>query len=136
MLKKKRFLIGGIIIVAALGYLGYTSFAGAATYYYKVGELMSQSQSIYGQNVRVDGHVVDGSVVVESAGRLLKFNVSDNGSGASLPVVYQGVVPDAFKVGSEVVVEGALGSDGIFQGKIILTKCPSKYEPQQPAAVQ
>lgn len=127
--KRKSFIIGGVIVLLAMGYLGYTSFAGAATYYYKVGELMQQGQVIYGQNVKVDGLVVDGSVVRESAGRVLKFAISDNESGVTLPIVYQGVVPDTFKVGIEVVVEGALGSDGIFQSKTLLTKCPSKYEP-------
>ena len=134
MFKKKKLLVGGIVILAALVYLGYSSFAGAATYYYKVDELFQKGQTIYGQNVKVDGKVVDGSVVRQSAGRLLNFSISDNGSAVTLPVVYQGVVPDTFQVGNEVVVEGALGSDGVFQAKTLLTKCPSKYEPQQPAA--
>lgn len=136
MFKKKKFLIGGIIVLVALGYLVFNSFAGATTLYYKVGELTNQGQAIYGHNVKLDGQVVDGSVIRESAGRLLRFSVADVVGGPSLPVVYQGVVPDTFKVGYEVVVEGALGADGIFQGKTLITKCPSKYEPQQPAAVK
>jgi cytochrome c-type biogenesis protein CcmE len=49
--------------------------------------------------------------------------------GESLPVIYQGVVPDTFKVGNEVVVEGTLKSNGIFQAYTLMPKCPSKYEP-------
>ena len=106
MFKKKRFLIGGIIILLALGYLGYTSFAGAATYYYKVNEVLAKGSSVIGTNLRVEGQVAPGSVQQESAGRLLKFTLSDNGGGAIIPVAYSGVVPDTFKAGSDVVVEG------------------------------
>ena len=129
MFKKKRFLIGGIIILMALGYLGYTSFAGAATYYYTVSEVLAKGSSVYGSNVKVEGHVDLDSVQKESAGRLIKFTISDKESGESIPVVYRGVVPDTFKAGADVVVEGVLGSDGTFQAQTIMTKCPSKYEP-------
>ena len=129
MFKKKRFIIGGIIILLALGYLGYTSFAGAATYYYKVNEVLAKGSSVVGANVKVEGRVVPDSVQRESAGRLIMFTISDIGSGQSIPVVYSGVAPDTFKADSDVVVEGRLGSDGIFQAQTIMTKCPSKYEP-------
>ncbi len=129
MFKKKRFLIGGIIILLALGYLGYTSFAGAATYYYKVSEVLAKGSSVYDVNVKVEGHVAPDSVQRESAGRLIRFTISDIGGGQSLPVVFKGVAPDTFKADSDVVVEGRLGSDGIFQAQTIMTKCPSKYEP-------
>ena len=75
----------------------------------------------------MNGQVVPGSVEQEAAGRILRFTVSEEGE--SLPVVYQGVVPDSFKVGSDVVVEGQLSSDGIFQANTLMPKCPSKYVP-------
>ncbi len=127
MFKKKRFLIGGIIILVALGYLGYTSFAGAATYYYKVNEVLAKGSSVVGVNLRVEGTVPDNSITKDT-GRTIKFDVADNTTGQSIPVVYQGVVPDTFKAGTDVVVEGSLGSNGVFQAKTIMTKCPSKYE--------
>ena len=129
MFKKKRFIIGGAVILLALVYLGYTSFAGAATYYYKVNEVLAKGSSVIGENVRVEGHVATGSVQRESVGRLLKFTISDTVSGESLAVVYSGVVPDTFKADSDVVVEGSIGLDGVFQAQTIMTKCPSKYEP-------
>ena len=129
VLKKKRFLIGGIIVFLALGYLGYTGFEGSATYYYTVSELMEQGNSIYGENVRLNGLVAPGSIEQESSGFIMRFTII-NGE-ASLPVVYQGVVPDAFRVGNEVVVEGYLDSDSTFQANTILAKCPSKYVPEE-----
>ncbi len=127
MLRKKRFLIGGIIVFVAIGYLGYTGFQSSATYYYTVSELLEQGSSIYGENVRINGQVTPGSVEQEPGGLILRFTIIDGEK--SLPVIYQGVVPDAFKVGNEVVVEGHLNSASIFQASTILTKCPSKYVP-------
>ena len=130
VLKKKRFLIGGIIVFLAIGYLGYTGFQSSATYYYTVSEFMEQGDSIYGENIRVNGQVASGSVEQESAGRILRFTIIDVEGEGSLPVVYQGVVPDSFKVGNEVVAEGHLNSNGVFQANTILTKCPSRYVPK------
>ena len=130
MLRKKRFLIGGIIVFLAIGYLGFMGFQSSATYYYTVSELMEQGGSIYGENVQVNGQVTPGSVEQEPGSLILRFSISEDGE-ESLPVVYHGVVPDTFKVGSDVVVEGHLNSAGIFQANTILTKCPSKYVPEK-----
>ena len=129
MLKKRRFLLGGLIVFVAIGYLGYTGFQASATYYYTVTEIMDQGSSVYGENVRVKGLVAPGSVEQEQGGLILRFTVSEGNE--SLPVVYQGVVPDTFKVGNEVAVEGYLNSVGIFQATTILAKCPSKYVPEE-----
>lgn len=131
MLRKKRFLIGGIIVFLAIGFLGYMGFMGAATYYYEVSELLVRGSSIYGENVRVNGQVAPGSVEQEAQGRILRFTMIDVNGEESLPVVYQGVVPDTFKVGNEVVVEGQLNSTGVFQANTLMPTCPSRYVPVQ-----
>ncbi len=78
--------------------------------------------------MRVNGQVASGSVQQEAGGRTLRFDIIDGKE--SLPVVYQGVVPDTFKVSNEVVIEGYLDSASVFQANTILTKCPSKYVPE------
>jgi len=50
-----------------------------------------------------------------------------------LNVVYQGVTPDMFQDGGEVVVEGALDEQGVFHANTLLTSCPSKYEAEKEA---
>jgi cytochrome c-type biogenesis protein CcmE len=45
-----------------------------------------------------------------------------------LQVSYGKETPDTFVDGSEVVVEGVLGPDGVFVAHTLLAKCPSKYE--------
>ena len=79
------------------------------------------------------------SVVGKVAGRTtgdghdsaLRFRLRDRDGGpATVPVVYRGSVPDLFKPGREVVVDGRL-VNGTFVAvpDTLVTKCPSKYAP-------
>ena len=65
-----------------------------------------------------DGHAADG----------LRFNLQDVKGSATVPVVYRGSVPDQFKTGRELRLEGQL-QNGVFVAKkdSMRTKCPSKY---------
>jgi len=129
VLRKKRFLIGGIIVFLAIGYLVFMGFQGSVTYYYTVSELMEQGSSIYDQNVRVKGQVAPSSVKQEVAGHILRFTIIDGEE--SLSVTYQGAVTDTCKIGDELGVEGQFNSNGIFQAHTLMPKCPSRYVPQQ-----
>jgi cytochrome c-type biogenesis protein CcmE len=64
----------------------------------------------------------------------LRFAVADIGTveGAAVPVVYHGSVPDLFKVGRHVVVDGRY-RNGAFVARrdTLVTKCPSKYSPKK-----
>ncbi len=126
MLKKKKFVIGGIIIFLAIGYLGFMSFQSSATYYYTLTEFAQQGDSVNGENVRVKGDISPGSVEKEQAGRILRFILVEGTE--SMPVYYQGVVPDTFNETFEIVIEGKLGADGVFEAHTLMPKCPSKYE--------
>ena len=129
MLKKKRLLIGGIVILVALASLGYVGFRDSLTYYYTISEVMTLDGITSGKNMRVSGLVAAGSVEQEIDELMTKFVITDGKEG--LPVAYKGAVPQTFKSGGEVAVEGHLDSNGIFQAYRIMPKCPSRYEPQQ-----
>jgi cytochrome c-type biogenesis protein CcmE len=62
--------------------------------------------------------------------RALRFRLRDRQGTTAVPVVYRGSVPDLFKPGREVVVEGTLvrGTFVAVPGSLV-TKCPSKYAP-------
>jgi cytochrome c-type biogenesis protein CcmE len=62
----------------------------------------------------------------------MRFRVADIGGSASVPVVYRGSVPDLFKIGRHVVVDGHV-RNGVFvaQRDSLVTKCPSKYAPKK-----
>jgi cytochrome c-type biogenesis protein CcmE len=130
--KRKRVLVAGFILLGAIAFLGYRGFQQSATYYLKVTEFTAKANAYSDKTVRINGIVETGSWQSEPKTFLQTFILTEaeqSQSPASLPVVYQGTVPDAFKEGAEVVVEGKY-SNGTFWASNILTKCPSKYEPK------
>ena len=65
----------------------------------------------------------------------LRFRLKDIGRAtpARLPIVYHGTVPDQFKTGRDLVVEGTL-RNGVFVAKpgSMITKCPDHYAGAKP----
>lgn len=126
---RKRYLIGGVILIAAVGYLLYMALGSSTIYYVTVSELLDKGQDTYETSIRVAGRVADGSIEWNAKELELKFTVVEG--GASLPVIYEGARPDGFKAGADIVVEGKYHSNKIFRASSILIKCPSKYVPEE-----
>ena len=61
----------------------------------------------------------------------MHFKVQDIGGKTTVPVLYHGSVPDLFRTGRHVVVDGRL-RNGTFVAVpgTLVTKCPSKYTPK------
>ena len=125
MFKKKRYIVGGLILVIVLGYLGFTAFQDSSTYYYTVDELLTDTAITTDQNVRVQGTVEAGSIRENDDTRQVQFVLTHN--NYSIPVVYSGIIPDAFQENNDAVVEGNIEQDGTFIAHTITVKCPSKY---------
>jgi cytochrome c-type biogenesis protein CcmE len=79
-----------------------------------------------GQKFEMNAKVIPRSV--HHDGETLKFEVEDRSGGGAMPVSYQGVVPDPFRGGREIVLTGAV-ENGTFVGEpeSLITKCPSKF---------
>ncbi|HEX4836076.1 MAG TPA: cytochrome c maturation protein CcmE [bacterium] len=125
---------GAALLVLSLAYLVYGGIQEGAAYWVTVGELQQQrmlpqrAAEERPSRVRLGGTVALGSVQWDSSHRHLRFMITDGAH--ALPVAYSGVVPDIFKDGRQVVVEGTLGRDGTFQATTLLAKCPTKYSPR------
>ncbi len=124
-----KYFAGGIIILAVLAYVTFSSFQSNAVYYYTLKEFGAQQGKLVGQNVRINGPLDLSSIQNDQKTLELKFNLKDGDT--VLPVVYHGVAPDTLKTGESVVAEGHLDKSGVFLADSILVKCPSKYEEQQ-----
>ena len=125
MFKKKRYVIGSLILVIVLGYLGFTALRDSSTYYYTVDELLADTTLTTDQNVRVQGTVESGSIQEDDGSRQVQFVLTHNNT--SITVIYSGVIPDAFQENNDAVVEGNVEQDGTFRAHTITVKCPSKY---------
>jgi cytochrome c-type biogenesis protein CcmE len=122
--RRAKYLIGGSIIALVAGYLIFSAAQGSAAYYLTIEEIQQQGPSA--RSVRVAGNVVGESIVWEPRDLVLAFDLVDE--SGRLPVVYSGSRPDMFRDEAELVVEGKLGPEGVFEARTMLLKCPSKYE--------
>ena len=123
------FIVAGLAILGAVIYLIFTSTQANALYYLTVSELKSCTTCAT-QSVRVAGFVQAGSIVRDDQKQQISFVIADGGH--TLPVVYSGIVPDIFRPGIQVVVEGHYMGQGPFQAQTLLAKCPSKFQSATP----
>ena len=128
MKPKYRFLVGGLIIAAVVLLLLGSSLRSSSVYYLTVEEVISQGSSVDGQRVRIAGLVDRESVEWQPGSSILRFDLVEG--EATLPVVYEGRVPDAFAQADSAVVEGELSAEGVFVADSLVVQCPSKYEAQ------
>lgn len=112
----------GVAVLLAVG-LVYTSFS-ASTEAKEPSQLLDAAP---GSSYQLTGRVVEGSVRHEGEG--LRFRVADRDDASkSIPVTYTGTVPDPFRGGREIVLDGSV-EGGVFVGEpdTLVTKCPSKF---------
>jgi cytochrome c-type biogenesis protein CcmE len=120
--KLRLFVALGAAVLLA-GALIYTSFS-ASTQASTPSDLLANAEP--GRSYELTGKVVADSV--EKDGEKLTFRIRDRDGAASVPVAYEGVVPDPFREGREVIVSGEL-ERGTFVAErdSLITKCPSKF---------
>jgi cytochrome c-type biogenesis protein CcmE len=129
--RKVRLVLALSVAVLLAGALVYTSFS-ASTEASTPSDLRASAEP--GRSYELTGKVVPESI--ERTGEGLRFAVRDREGTASLPVVYEGVVPDPFREGREVIVSGSV-RDGTFMAErdSLVTKCPSKFTKEEQASV-
>ena len=120
-------LIIALSVAAVLAvFLLYTSIAGGGTPVLRPSQLAGHHGrvSLMGQVVgKPDGDAHAGG---------LRFQLRDVKGTATVMVVYKGTVPDLFKTGRDIVVDGRL-RNGLLVAvpNTLVTKCPSKYQPKR-----
>ena len=122
----RKLMFAGAILALAVGFLIYNAMDGSAAFYMTVTELDERGTSLQGEQVRVGGNVVDGTIERGEIGEEIRFNVTDGES--EITMVYDGDVPDIFADHAEVIATGTMGPDGVFVANELLTKCPSRFE--------
>ncbi len=127
---KKRqirlFVALGFALVLATGLI-YTSFNASS----EAREPSELGDAVPGKSYEMTGKVNPGSI--EKVGEGIEFEVSDRDGSGSIPVAYEGVVPDPFRDGREIVLKGSVNENGTFVGErdTLVTKCPSKFSEQK-----
>ena len=81
-----------------------------------------------GKAFRIGGMVKEGSIQRKEL--TVHFVITD--TARDIPVAYTGILPDLFKEGKGAVIQGRLGTDGLFTASEVLAKHDENYMP--PAA--
>jgi cytochrome c-type biogenesis protein CcmE len=127
-----KILASVAVVASAVGYMLTSSMKQGAEYYKHVDEVVSNMDAWRGKRLQVHGNVVDGSIEQAKGTLLYRFKIESRAPRPPgvITATYNGLVPDTFKSGAEVVAKGTLTSDNqlavIPDG--IMAKCPSKYE--------
>lgn len=123
-----KLLALGLVLAAGVAYFVFSSTQSTAEYYQTIPEMQAHPQS---RDVRVVG-VVQNGVAKSQGGTHVQFTMAEGKD--TLPVAYSGTLPDIFKPGVQVVVEGRKDSRGVFQAKELQAKCPSKFSSGSPSS--
>lgn len=120
------YLVAFACLAAGLGWLVFTGLSENGVYFLNVAEAKAAEPAQLRQ-ARLFGLVSADNLNHEPGA--VEFRLQDkDDSSLHIPVIYAGVVPDAFKPGAEVIVEGGMSPEGNFKAKTLMTKCPSKYQ--------
>jgi len=155
---RAKFFIGGLLIVAAIVYLIYSSTAASAQYFLTVDEVAMKGADVYDRDLRVSGAVIGDTIEYDPQTLTLKFTVAhipgDNDEieaqgglalvlhnavetpSSQMQVVYNGPMPDLLQNEAQAIMTGRLDANGIFQADELLLKCPTKYEEAVPDQVE
>ena len=121
---KPKFLVGGVVIALALGYMIWAGVTQSAVYFVTPSEL--GAAPVGGKAYRLGGLVERGTLHWNPASLDLTFNVSDG--KVSIPVRHKGAPPDLFGEGRGAVVEGQWAAEGYFKATQILAKHSEEYK--------
>ncbi|MEO1251928.1 MAG: cytochrome c maturation protein CcmE [Pseudomonadota bacterium] len=136
MTKKKRerlYLFGGVFIAAAIAVgLTLTALSGSITYFYTPSDL-AKLDAPPQRPIRLGGLVADKSVeyAQSGSGELVSFIIEDG--AAAIRVSYAGILPDLFREGQGVIVEGRLVGADALNADTVLAKHDENYMPKEVA---
>lgn len=124
MRHRAKFIVGGLVIAGALGYMIYAGVTQSAVYFVTPAEL--RAAAVPGKAYRLGGMVVPGSLKWEARALDLSFTLSDG--AATVPVRHKGTPPDLFGEGRGAVVEGSWTDQGYFKATLIMAKHSEEYK--------
>ncbi len=159
-MQRNKFILGGLLILAAVVYLIFSSTKASAEYFMTVDELNADGPAAIGKSVRLSGAVIGDTIQYDADTLTLTFEVAhvtgDNNeieaqgglaevlyqavndpTRQRVKVIYVGVKPDLLRGEAQAIMTGKLGDDGIFYADELLLKCPTRYEeavPEQAAS--
>ena len=159
-MQRTKFILGGLLILAAVVYLIASSTQASAEYFMTIDELKADGGAAVGKSLRLSGAVIGDTIQYDPQTLTLTFEVAhvpgDNTeieaqgglaevlhaavmdtSRTRVKVIYNGVMPDLLRNEAQAIMTGRMEADGVFHADELLLKCPTRYEeavPEQAAS--
>ena len=159
-MQRTKFLLGGLLILAAVVYLIASSTQASAEYFMTIDELKAEGSAAVGKSLRLSGAVIGDTIQydpqtmtltfevahvpgdnneIEAQGGLAKvlYDAVNDPARQRVKVVYKGVKPDLLRGEAQAIMSGHIEADGTFYADELLLKCPTRYEeavPEQSAS--
>jgi cytochrome c-type biogenesis protein CcmE len=130
--RKQRLIIVLFVLLfssAAIGLVVY-AMSGNINLFFPPAEVAAGKAPV-GKPIRVGGMVVEGSIERSDDSLVIAFEVTDY--TATVPVVYEGILPDLFDEGQGAVASGILNEDGVLMASEVLAKHDENYMPPEVA---
>ena len=128
--RQTKLLLGAFVILGAIGFIVFNALAGNQQYFMTLSEMKAKGNLAHNETVRVGGNLVPNTTKVDTKNVTAQFTLTDDQKNI-LPVYYKGILPDTFEKSTQVIAEGKLDQNGVFQASLVLAKCPSKYDPSK-----
>jgi cytochrome c-type biogenesis protein CcmE len=127
-----KFIVAAALIVASLGYIGYTGVQESKSFSVTIPELRGMGDQAYSRRLRLQGFVKPCSI--KRSGTHASFVMQDGNE--YIPVSYTGAEPppDTFKDHAQALAMGEIGRDGVFHATELQAKCASKYQELEKAS--
>ena len=124
--KRIAFIAVGLAGLGLAAYLAASAFRNNLVFFFSPTQVAAKEAPV-GRTFRIGGLVQEGTLKRE--GLNVQFTVTD--TAASIPVVYNGILPDLFKEGRGCVAQGKIGTDGVFHAEQVLAKHDENYMPPE-----
>ena len=126
--RRAAIVVGVLAAVGVAVALVLNAFNSNLVFFYTPTQIAAK-EAPQGRTFRIGGLVQAGTVARD--GVTVRFIVTD--TAKTVPVRYEGVLPDLFKEGKGVVAQGQLGLDGVFVAREVLAKHDENYMPPEAA---
>jgi cytochrome c-type biogenesis protein CcmE len=154
-MKLNKFMLGGMLILAAVVYLIASSTQANAEYFMTVDELKEDGAAAVGKSLRLSGAVIGDTIQYDPQTLTLTFEIAhvtgdnkeieaqgglaevlyvavNDPTRQRVTVIYVGVKPDLLRNEAQAIMTGKLDENGIFHAEELLLKCPTRYEQAVP----
>jgi cytochrome c-type biogenesis protein CcmE len=148
-----RFLIGGLILLAAVAYLIFSTLRNQQESFYTIATVTANPDRYVDKSARISGVVLGDTIGYD--GHILTFVIADipEGTGAVQDQTWEDMLhtaatdptiphikvvlvdqpkPDMLKNEAQAIITGKLGEDGVFYADELLLKCPTRYQEAAP----